>query len=169
MRNRLIKVGRTSALIVAGLLASVMALAQNNPEDVLVDVNLKDAEMVAATRMLTERTGLQFLIEPNEKPFKRITLRLEQTPAKDVLKYICQAGGASYRRDGNGVYIISMGAGVYYDPPVAKTPEIAKPLIVKKFVVIRANAYDVFNQVCFGKAYDPLQGFRRLKEHDEQV
>lgn len=169
MRNRLIKVGVASALIVAGLLASIVALAQSNPEDVLVDVNLKDAEMVAATRMLTERTGLQFLIEPSEKPFKRITLRLEQTPAKDVLKYICQASGASYRRDGNGVYIISVGPGIIIEGPPIKSPEIPKPAVVKKFVVVKANAQDVFNQICFGKTWDPLQGYRSLQQHLDVV
>lgn len=169
MRNRLIKVGMASALIAAAIWAPILALAQGSPEDVLVDVNLKDAEMVAATRMLTERTGLQFLVEPSEKPFKRITLRLEQTPAKDVLKYICQAGGASYRRDGNGVYIISMGPGIIYEGPAIKNLEAPKPLIVKKFVVVKANAQDIFNQICFGKTWDPLQTYRSLQNHLDVV
>jgi general secretion pathway protein D len=169
MRTRLVKLGIAGALIAAALAAPIGALAQASPEDILVDVNLKDADMIAATRMLTERTGLQFVIEPSDDPYKRITLQLKQTPAKDVLKYICQAAGASAIRDANGVYIIKSGKGIHFEAPVARPVEAPKPLILKKFVVMKANAYDVFNQICFGQAWDPLKGYTDLQRHAEAI
>ena len=53
-----------AAMIVA---ASGAAMAQDGA--VKVDVDLKDADMLMATRTLTSKTGVQFLVEPSTEPF----------------------------------------------------------------------------------------------------
>src|ERR1700757_372643 len=92
-----------SVLVVAPL---TVASAQQ-PAETRVDVNLKDADMLTATRALTQRTGINFVIEPSsDQGYARITLQVSRVTPEDAIRYICQAAGASFRRDDNGVYII---------------------------------------------------------------
>src|SRR5437016_5618055 len=98
-----------AVVLTATIFGSVtVALAQTDvqPDQVLVDINLKDADMLAATKILTAQTGLQFMFEPGNDPFGRVTLTLHNKTAEEAIGYICKAAGASFRKDENGVYII---------------------------------------------------------------
>lgn len=165
MRIRLVKMGLACAALATLIVAPVAAPAQALPEDILVDINLKDADMVEATRMLTKQTGLQFVIEPSEDPFPRITLGLLQRPAKEVLQYICTSAGASWRRDPNGVYIISkLAKGVKeYVPPPVDPVVVKQPLTVKKFTVLKGNANEILHRI-MNRPWNPLKGYSDLND-----
>src|SRR4051812_21087901 len=93
-----------AVLTIAALGTASIAPAQQQAGDMRIDLNLKDADMVAATRAITMKTGLQFVFEGTEQPFNRITLKIDAVTAEDAISYICQSAGAYFRRDPNGVY-----------------------------------------------------------------
>ena len=95
-----------SAFIAIAVAVVASAYAQK-PSEIRLDVNLKDADMMTATRMLMQRTGVQFIVEPSATTYQRVTLNLIDVTAEDAIRYICQSAGAYFRRDENGVYIIS--------------------------------------------------------------
>jgi general secretion pathway protein D len=145
------------ATVVVAPLAN--ANAQQN-SDVRVDLNLKDADLMAATQVLFQRTGIQFLVEPSTKIFNKITLKLEGVTPEEAVRYICQAAGAYFRRDDNGVYIISQDKPVVVDPVVPKTTS-AKSL--KKIKILKASAKDVYDAIIYRIPFDSLNGFNDLK------
>jgi general secretion pathway protein D len=144
-----------------GVAAPVGAVAQQ-VSDVRVDVFLKDADMVAATRMLTQRAGLQFVIEPSSEPFDKITLKLDSVTPEDAIRYICQAAGAYFRRDENGVYIISRRPFEAVVAPEEVAPAKA-PRRLKRVHLQRADARDVFDQIVYGAAANTSRGFEEIK------
>lgn len=144
---------------------SGVAGAQSAPEDTLVDVVLKDADLMTATRMLTARTGLQFVIEPSSEPFNKVSLQLKGQKASDVIRYICQASGAFYRRDDNGVYIISHSAPS--NPTSASDADASKSKHVVKFQRIqlqKADPRDVYMQLLNINPYDAAARFKEIND-----
>lgn len=133
-----------------GIMAPISALAQKAPDEIVVDkLELRDADMIFATQVLMKKTGLMFLVEPSTDPFPKITLTLEKVSAHDAIRYICQAAGATVRRDENGVYIISRSSTTApVQPPVAVTnTNSPKPLVVKKLRILHANGKDVLGRI----------------------
>src|SRR5437588_8598102 len=115
------------AVIGAAFAAPVAsAVAQQPPELVRITIHLKDADLLAATQVLMQKAGLQMVVEPSDKPFGRITLDLTDMPAEDVVRYMCQAAGAYFRRDENGVYILS-----HKKPEEARINDTAEPKAAK--------------------------------------
>ncbi|MEZ0326870.1 MAG: type II secretion system protein GspD [Fimbriimonas sp.] len=147
--------------VVAGLVvAPVGALAQQS-SDVRVDINLKDADMMAATNILFQRTGIQFVVEPSSKPYNKITLKLQGATPEEAVSYICQSAGAYFRRDENGVYIISPNKPVVEAAPVAPAANAVK--IVKKLKVLKGDARVIYESIAFKQVFDPARGFAELK------
>src|SRR5436190_8304161 len=89
-----------AAAVVAPLTSAVAQ--QASPDQVRVTIHLKDADLVTATQVLMQKAGLQMVVEPSSEPFGKITLDLENQAAEDVVRYMCQAAGAYFRRDENG-------------------------------------------------------------------
>ncbi len=135
------------------------AFAQQG-SDVRVDLNLKDADMMAATNILFQRTGIQFVVEPSSKPYNKITLKLEGVTPEEAVKYICTSAGAFFRRDENGVYIISQSKPIVPEVPVAK---VIQPKVMKKIRVLKADAKDVYNAIMYRLPFDSTRGFQELK------
>ncbi len=161
MRFNWASLSLAAVLATASLAPVSSALASQQAEDVLVDISLKDADMILATKILTERTGLQFVIEPSAEPFHLITLKLDRMPAKAVIGYICKSAGAYYRRDENGVYIISRNKPEETTiAPVA--PALPEKMVVKRIKLIKADAEAVYNQVVYAIPYDFVDGFEKL-------
>jgi type II secretory pathway component GspD/PulD (secretin) len=125
-----------------------------------VDVNLKEADMMTATRMLMQQAGVQFVVEPSSDPYGRITLKLDGATAEDAVRYICQAAGAYFRRDENGVYIIS------HHPQVVVDHEAkhAKRPVLKRIKVLNNDVRDIYDQVEGRIPYDYVRGFELLKK-----
>lgn len=166
MRNRWAQFALAVAM--AATLTGVAANANAQIADELrVDVSLKDADMITATQMLTKQTGVQFIVETSDEAFPRITLSLTHVSAEEAIRYICQSAGATFRRDENGVYIISNGK---KQPDVirpATTDVVRLPKKVAKFKMMKADARDVYRQITAGIEYDPTFGFREINRFQE--
>src|SRR5437763_1493380 len=88
------------AVMAATIVAPVTsAVAQQVPDQVRISVDLQGADLVSATRVLMSKAGLQVVVEPSDVPFGRVTLKLTDMPAEDVIRYMCDAAGAFFRRD----------------------------------------------------------------------
>ena len=147
----------------AGLVATatmgsiVSASAQTTaPDEQRVEqLDLRGANMVEALKILTAQTGVQFLIDnPNDLPFEKVTLKIGPLSVEDALKYVCQAAGAYYKRDENGVYIVS-----HNKPEVAKVVDAApvakKHVSQKKLRMMHASPRDVYEKIM---DINPLKG-----------
>lgn len=129
-----------SALVVAPL---TVASAQQ-PDETRVDVNLKDADLLTATRALTQRTGINFVIEPSKEGFSPVTLQVAGVTAEDAIRYICLAAGATFRKEDGGVYVIG------HDLPKEETAAPAAPpapIITRKIKILKVKATDVYREM----------------------
>lgn len=163
MRKTWTRMALAMVIAVAGLTASPVALAQGAPDEVRVDLNLRDADMKAAIQVLMKETGMSIIFEASEEPYPKISLNLPRVTAEDALKYICQSAGVYYRKDENGVYIISRKRPEVKPvdtPPVTAPVKAAKK--VYKIKMMRADAQDVYEQMTFGVVSDPLRGFLEI-------
>ncbi len=149
MRKSWATLALSAVLTMAVFGASASAMAQQASNEGRVDLNLKDADMVAATRAITTKTGLQFVFEGTNEPFNRVTLKLDAVTAEDAIAYICQAAGAYFRRDPNGVYVISKNR---LADPAPTSPTIAAPKTVKLLKKVRLLHSDP------RKVYEQLAG-----------
>ncbi|MFN8219280.1 MAG: hypothetical protein U0S12_04000 [Fimbriimonadales bacterium] len=169
MRGTLAKVALAAVLAGTFVALPAVSLAQS-AEEIRIDVTLKDADMIAATKMLTNETGLQFVIEQNDsEAFPRITLSLKKVTAEDAIRYICQAANAYYHRDDNGVYIISRKKPeTTTAPPVTTVPAVAKKnVVLRKLKLQKADAEDVYNQIAYGYVFDEINGWRKINRFKE--
>jgi general secretion pathway protein D len=147
--------------VLAGVVAAPIAAYAQQGSDVRVDLSLKDADMMAATNILFQRTGIQFVVEPSSKPYNKITLKLQGATPEEAVGYICQAAGAFFKRDENGVYIISTTKPVVEAPPMVATPGAAK--IVKKLKVMKGDARAIYESIAYRQVFDSARGFAELK------
>lgn len=156
-----------AALAAVVALSGTMAVTAHaqlpGAEPMRVDLFLKDADLVAATQMVTAKTGLQFVIKPSAKAFEKITMRLEGADPNDAIRYICQAAGAYFMRDESGVFIISR------EPFETKAVDVADPQapvkrLVKRIKVQKADVRDVYDQVLYGAAFSATKPFEQLKK-----
>jgi general secretion pathway protein D len=148
-----------AAMIVA---MSGSAMAQDSA--VKVNVDLKDADMLVATRTLTSKTGVQFLVEPSTEPFQKITLKIGDVTAEEAIRYICQAAGAEFRKDEHGVYIIGHRKAALPEAPPTKTKS---PSVLRKVRILKAKAEDIYDQFAGRSPFDPAKGFIELKRFAE--
>jgi general secretion pathway protein D len=157
MRNHWARIARFAT--VATLVATAVLASAQQASDVRVDLNFKSADMMTATRMLSSQAGLMFVVEPGDQ-FGKITLKLDGVTAEDAVRYICQASGAYFRRDENGVYIIS------HEPPkvVDPAPAASKPQVLKRIKVLNADVRDVYDQVKGRIPFDYIRGLDLLKK-----
>ncbi len=150
-------------VLTASVVGPVSSAIAQQPSDMRVDyLRLEKADMLSATKVLTQRTGLQFIIEPSDTPFGKISLQLKDVSPEDAIRYVCQAAGATFRRDENGVYIIS------HSKPVVDTPiptEAPRPAvtIVRRIKVLKAGVRDVYEAMRYGTPFDSARGFADLK------
>jgi hypothetical protein len=158
------------AKLVVGAVLTVLVVAPltgafaQQASDVRVDITLKDADMLTATRALTARTGIQFVMEPTIEPFGRITLQLTGVTAEMAIRYICTAAGASFRRDDSGVYIISRSKPA---PAEVAAPIVKKPMVLRSFKVLKADPRDVYEAILDRNPFDNEQSIRFLSDFTE--
>ncbi len=161
MRCKWVQILLVAAISATSMGSATRAFAQ--ADDTRVDVYLKDADMLTATRALTSKTGLQFVFEPSNEPFGKITLKLDQVTADDAIKYICQAAGASFRRDENGVFIIGHTNSMGVEQP---KPQLVQPKAVrsvKRIRLMKSDAQDVLERLS-GRIPDPNRVWLAQKE-----
>jgi general secretion pathway protein D len=129
-----------------------MANAQGS--ETRLKVNLKDADLVTATKTIADRTGVQFYFK-STKQFNRVTLSVDNQTADDVIRFICDAAGAYVTKNETGVYVITA------EKPVGEaTTELAngkpKAKIFRKMKMLHAGADEVFARVVMNQILDPL-------------
>ena len=137
---------------IGAVVAASFATAQQQSDVTRLNVNLKDADLVTATKMVTERTGLQFMFR-STKAFNKVTLQLKDQTADDVIRYICDAAGAFVTKDENGVYVIS--ATKPMADPITIESRPAKK-IIKKIKLLHAGADEVYARVVLSRVLDPM-------------
>jgi len=161
MRRSWAKLGLVA--VFAGIIVAPLSVAMaQQSSDVRVDLNLKDADMMVATNTLFQRTGIQFVIQPSSDPYQKVTLKLDGVTPEDAVRYICQAAGAYFKRDENGVYIIS-----HSKPPVEAPPVTAptkSPKILKKLRLMKAGSREVYEMLLYGMATDGTRSLRELQK-----
>lgn len=153
------------AVMAATVVAPVTsAVAQQAPDQVRVSVDLEGADLLTATQVLMKKAGLSMVVEPSDIPFGKVTLHLSDMPAEDIVRYMCQAAGAYFRKDENGVYILSHNKP---DPEKVNNgvePKAVAPKVIKRIKLMKADAETVYNQIMFRQAFDPTSPFRKLND-----
>jgi general secretion pathway protein D len=171
-RMRLAKYLCAAVVAAVGIAAPMVGYAQTSPDEIIVEtISLKEADMLAATQMLTAKTGLQFIVESSGEQFPKITLNLTNKTASEIIAYICKAAGATFRRDENGVFIISKGRPVestpVTNPNVGKnTPNV--PKVTKKLKIRKGDAAEIYGRIMYGPNYTPPDMFERMRAELER-
>lgn len=152
-------VGAVATALVAPTTSAIAQQSQGG--EIRINIFLKDADLFEATRMLTMKAGMQFVFEPSTEAYGKVTLKLDDSPAEDALAYICKSAGAYFRRDENGVYIISRSAPKVdiLVEPIAKVVKTTKKIKVQK-----ADARSVYNMLAFSMPPNSSQGFEDMKK-----
>lgn len=155
---------KVASVLAVGCMLSVAAFGQEGLSK-RIDVTLSDADLYFATQLLTAQTGIQFVIEPGDKEFAKINISLKDKTAEEAIRYICEAAGAYADRDESGVFVIRRGKKP--TAPVGLPTMTSAPVVVRKIVMQHADPKVVLQQIAAQEAYDPLEGFRDLRQMQE--
>ena len=136
-----------AAVMGSMFIAAPMANAQGTGADSRIDINLKDADLVMATRAITAKTGISFVIEGGGEPFNKVTLQLQGATPEEAIAYVCQAAGVYCRRDASGVYIITRTKPVDAQPTtmVGGAPKTVS--MIKKIKVLHQDPRTVYERM----------------------
>lgn len=164
MRLSWAKVALGAVMVAAFAVPVTSAVAQQASDPVRVSIRLQDVDLVTATQALMQRTGLSMVVEPSDIPFNKVTCDLHDLPVEDVIGYMCKAAGAFFRKDENGVYVLSHKKSEgdplrNFAEPAAPTPKMRK-----RIRLMKADPETVYNSIMFGTAFDPTSPFRKLNE-----
>ncbi|QYK52117.1 MAG: hypothetical protein KF824_07580 [Fimbriimonadaceae bacterium] len=155
------KILMKSMAVTVCLGAVVTAFAQTGVQD-RVNLYLKDADLMTATRLLSQQTGLQFVLEPGDNKFAKINLSLEDASAESAIKYICQAAGGYAERNEEGIFIIRFGTKrEALNTNVNPDKDI---MIFRSIPVMRADPRDVYELLTIGMIVNPDRAYKELYE-----
>lgn len=137
------------SVLVSTLLAGSIYLTAWANDDYLVSIHLMDADLITAVKAIAQQVKAEVVFEPTEEPYKRISfIKIDQKPFEQVLGYICQSAGASFRKEANGVYVIGPARPKSLETPApapaAPPAEVQKPLVVTERIPLRySRASDI--------------------------
>lgn len=137
------------SVVTATILAGGLTLSAWSNDDYLVSIHLMDADLITAVKAIAQQVKAEVVFEPTDEPYKRISfIKIDQKPFEQVLGYICQSAGATYRKEANGVYVIGPARPKPVESPVANQPvppaEVQKPLVVTERIPLRySRASDI--------------------------
>jgi len=143
------------------------AVAQQTSSDVRLSINLKDVDLLRATQELTRLSGLMFVVESSDQAFGKVTLQLNNMPAEDIIAYMCKSAGAYFRRDENGVYVLSHTKLDAANPGIV--PVKPAPKMVKRVRLMKADAETVYNSLMFNASFDPTSPFAKLNRFKDVI
>ncbi len=138
-----------SALTIAGGIAGAPTLAlQTAPpiEQKLCSLNVVDWELSSILRALSEQSGANLVLLSGES--KKLTVRLQSVPLREMLEHLCAMSGLSMLRIG-GTYAIATAEQLKAGYPEAwrqAYPEIARPaepVVTETFT----SSYVLANQI----------------------
>jgi hypothetical protein len=122
--------------------------------------------MMTATQVLTKQSGLQFVFEPSTEPFSKITLSIERMTIEDAVRYICDAAGAAYRKDENGIFIIGHKKAVAVSVPAESNSvqkiDPGKVKVLKKIKLQNTDPTALYNRAMFGAVESETNAMRRV-------
>jgi len=156
-------------MALVGVMASTMlapltsAIAQQAADQVRVKIFLKDADMVTATKVLTQKVGMNFVIDGQGEAFGKVTLNLDDVSPEDAIRYICNAAGAYFRRDDNGVYIISHSKPADPVAPITSAPASKVPTFLRRLKLMKTDSRDMYDMLKFGQPFNTNRGFEDLQ------
>ncbi len=137
------------SLTLATVLTGSIHLSAWASDDYLVTIHLMDTDLITAVKAIAQQIKAEFVFEPTDEPYRRISfIKVDQKPFEQVLGYICQAAGATYRKEANGVYVIGPARPKPLESPApAPTPaprEVQKPLVITERIPLRySRASDI--------------------------
>jgi len=83
--------------------------------------------------------------------------------AEEAVRYICQAAGAYFRRDENGVYVISQSKPTSVVPSTTTAPG-KSPKLLKRIKLLRTDARDVYDMIMFRMPFNTNRGFEAIQK-----
>jgi general secretion pathway protein D len=137
------------SLTLATVLTGSIHLSAWASDDYLVTIHLMDTDLITAVKAIAQQIKAEFVFEPTDEPYRRISfIKVDQKPFEQVLGYICQAAGATYRKEANGVYVIGPARPKPIESPApAPTPaprEVQKSLVITERIPLRySRASDI--------------------------
>jgi general secretion pathway protein D len=137
------------SLTLATVLTGSIHLSAWASDDYLVTIHLMDTDLITAVKAIAQQIKAEFVFEPTDEPYQRISfIKVDQKPFEQVLGYICQAAGATYRKEANGVYVIGPARPKPLESPApAPTPaprEVQKSLVITERIPLRySRASDI--------------------------
>ncbi len=135
------------SLLTTTLLSGTIALNAWGSDDYLVSIHLMDADLITAVKAIAQQVKAEVVFEPTDEPYQRISfIKIDQKPFEQVLGYICQSAGATFRKEANGVYVIGRPKPTPAVAPAPPTPpaEAQKPLVVTERIPLRySRASDI--------------------------
>lgn len=137
------------SVLTAAMLAGSLTLSAWSNDDYLVSIHLMDADLITAVKAIAQQVKAEVVFEPTDEPYKRISfIKIDQKPFEQVLGYICQSAGATYRKEANGVYVIGPARPKPAETPAVVQPappaEVQKPLVVTERIPLRySRASDI--------------------------
>lgn len=153
------------AVATAFVAPTTSAIAQQAPEQLRVDIFLKDADLFSATRVLTQKAGMQFVFESTGEPFTKITLKLDSVTAEDALAYICKSAGATFKKDDNGVFIISKAKAAGTETAVIPPIKVVK--VAKRIKVRLTDVRNVYDMLLFMTPFTNNRGFEDMRKFEK--
>ncbi len=154
-----------STLAACVVAASASAAAQNGAAKI-DRLKMKDMDLLAATRVITEKTGVQFIVEPSTEPFGKITLDISNVTPEEALRYICQAAGAEFILDERGVFLIGHRKPPALPDATAPRPKVKDATVLRKIRVLKAKAQDIYDLLCFHTPFSTTKGFEELNDFE---
>jgi len=137
------------SLTLATVLTGSIHLSAWASDDYLMTIHLMDTDLITAVKAIAQQIKAEFVFEPTDEPYRRISfIKVDQKPFEQVLGYICQAAGATYRKEANGVYVIGPARPKPLESPApAPTPaprEVQKSLVITERIPLRySRASDI--------------------------
>jgi general secretion pathway protein D len=168
MRLSWAKLALGAVMVAAFAVPVTSAVAQQTTDQVRVSVDLEGADLLTATQVLMKKAGLSMVVEPSEQGYGKVTLHLIDMPVEDVIDYMCKAAGAYFRKDDNGVYILSHTKSVGDVNPGAE-PKAPSPKIHKRIRLMKADPEYLYNSLVYNARFDPTSPFRKLREFQDVI
>lgn len=93
------------SVLVTGVVAQAQAAPQGSPG--LISLDVVDADLSQVVRVLMSESKQSIVIGDQDVKQKKVTAMLNAVPLETALKYVVESVGCLWRREPDGVYIIS--------------------------------------------------------------
>ncbi len=106
--------------------------------------------------MLTRKSGVQLIVDTTGEPFKKVSVHLNGVAPEDAVRFLCEAAGASYAKDDNGVYVLSHRKAGSAIASLPTSPAGAAKKLRRRIQVMKADPKAIYDSVLFRLNQNPL-------------